>query len=118
MSTPLAHGIARLMLAVLLISFLSPAVAQGVAGVDHHLAAHGHDATHAEHADQHHHHGHALDAHSNFGHLLDHLPARTSDTPLLALDCTVIFTPPEVAMSLLTSTPALLYRPPRLLLRT
>ncbi len=103
------------MLIVLLASFLSPAFAEGAAAGRHHAPdAHAHAADHpGEHERHDHHHGHALDAHDNLGHLLEHLPCKLVELAPLMPSGVAPFVRLEPSMSVTLATPSSLYRPPR-----
>jgi len=72
----------------------------------------------AGHADQHdpvhrHEHGHALDAHGNFGHVLDHLNARPAEYLVCVTHALAYYERAEPALIVAPSPRTCIFRPPR-----
>jgi hypothetical protein len=130
MTSSLRLRTSRLLLALMLLTFLSPGFGwQVVAGHDllAHAAAEAHGHGHDDHDHDHDHHGAVLaggtaahdheDAHSMIGHVLSHMPAAAVSaalTPQLPYQPVMQGLDPSLVMP--ASPPDQPYRPPQALL--
>lgn len=104
--------VARLLLALMLVTFLSPSFAWHMHAEHHEIAAearsaHGHDHD-GDHATT----DGSGDAHASIGHLLGHLPMQLSQFEVLILAAEDVAPLPEVSAPLLAAQTSPPYRPP------